>query len=344
MWKRIWALFMARNLEFYRDKSSLGWSILFPFLIVAGFSMMFGGQGQSLYKAGILEQAGAQPAVADKQMNSFQDLQYIDFVRFESKKRAITKLKHHQLDILIDVNTGEYWINDSSPNGYVVEKMLLSLSAAQNGSYTKQMVTGEETSYSEWLFPGILGMNMMFSGLFGVGFVIVRYRKNGLLKRLSVTPMRAHEYLLSQVFSRLFIMLATTIVVYSSCVFIYGFQCRGSYFSLLIVFFAGAFSMISVGVLIAARLTSEELAGGLLNLISWPMMFLSGVWFSLEGATPWVQGVSKIFPLTHLIDCARKIMNDGAGLFEIRYQLLLLIIMSFLFLFAGSIMFEWKKE
>ncbi len=342
MWRRIWALFMARNIEFYRDKSALGWSILFPFLIVAGFSMMFGSEGQSLYKAGIIGKGAA--AETKFEMAAFTDLKYIDFVKFDNRASAVDKLKHHRIDILIDSVDGSYWINETSPNGYIVEKMLLAAAVGNDHGLKKQVVKGEQTTYSEWLFPGILGMNMMFSGLFGVGYVVVRYRKNGLLKRLSVTPVRAYEYLAAQIFSRLFIMLATTITVYICCLFLYDFECRGSYFALLIVFFAGAFSMISVGLLIAARITSEELAGGLLNLISWPMMFLSGVWFSLEGTTPWVQWVSKIFPLTHLIECARKIMNDGAGLMDIKYQLFALIFMSSLFIFAGSILFQWKKD
>ncbi len=344
MLKRIWALFMARNIEFYRDKSALGWSILFPFLIVAGFSLMFGNENQDLYKAGLIGKIDAGSAEIKQQLEQFVETKFIDIVYFSSREGAIDKLKHHQIDILIDTGDGNYWINETSPKGYVVEKMLFSDINDAGSGLVKQVVQGEQTTYSEWLFPGILGMNMMFSGLFGVGYVVVRYRKNGLLKRLSVTPVRAYEYLAAQIFSRLFIMLATTSTVYVCCMFLYDFQCRGSYFALLIVFFAGAFSMISIGLLIAARISSEELAGGLLNLISWPMMFLSGVWFSLEGAAPWVQWVSKLFPLTHLIDCARKIMNDGAGLMEVKFQLLALVFMSFLFIFTGSALFQWKKD
>jgi len=344
MFKRIWALFIARNIEFYRDKSSLGWSMLFPFLFAAGFSMMFGAGKQNLYKAGIIQSEQVQTHEADKTNNKYKNLDYVDFVVFELNDNALDKLKHHHIDILINDQTGEYWVNDSSPKGYVVEKMLLSGDDGQKSNYIKRVVSGSQITYSEWLFPGIIGMNMMFSGLFGVGFVVVRYRKNGLLKRLSVTPMRAYEYLLAQILSRLFIMLVTTSIVYFSCVVLYGFQCRGSYLSLFIVFLAGAFSMISIGLLVAARITSEELAGGLLNLVSWPMMFLSGVWFSLEGSESWVKTLSNFFPLTHLIESARKIMNDGADIFDVRYQLLILVAMSFLFIIAGSILFEWQKE
>jgi ABC-type multidrug transport system permease subunit len=102
--------------------------------------------------------------------------------------------------------------------------------------------------------------------------------------------------------------------------------------------------MISLGLLIASRSSSEEFAGGVLNVLSWPMMFLSEVWFSLEGAKPWVQKASKIFPLTHMIDCARRIMNDGAGLYELRWQVLVLAGMSAFFLVLGSLLFKWQKS
>lgn len=333
---------MARNMEFYRDRSALGWSFLFPFLIVAGFSLIFSDQDQNLYKAGIVERPGE--ALTEDLRDLFSKMKYIDMISLAEAETGIEKLKHHKIDILIQPSDGRYWINDSSPRGYVVEKILISASVGKDSGFSKQFVTGDQITYSEWLFPGILGMNMMFSALFGVGYTVVRYRKNGLLKRLSVTPVRAFEYLTAQVFSRFFIMLVTTSIVYISCMYFYNFECRGSVFALLAVFSAGAFSMISIGLFVAARISSEELAGGLLNLISWPMMFLSGVWFSLEGTASWVRMASKTLPLTHLIEGARKVMNDGAGFYEIRYQLMVLIIMSAVFIITGSAMFQWKKE
>jgi len=102
--------------------------------------------------------------------------------------------------------------------------------------------------------------------------------------------------------------------------------------------------MVSVGLVVAARNSSEEFANGVLNLISWPMMFLSEVWFSLEGAKPWVKTFSAFLPLTHLVDGARRIMNDGATLFEIKYQLLMLAGMSLLFFITGSVSFKWNSN
>jgi len=196
----------------------------------------------------------------------------------------------------------------------------------------------------EWLFPGILGLNIMFSALFGVGFVIVRYRKNGVLKRLSVTPVSAFEFLTAQVFSRMSILLFTVIIVFSGGTFFFGFECQGSYIALLVILVVGGFCLITLGLIVASRSGSEELTGGILNLMTWPMMFLCEVWFSMEGARPWLQKASQALPLTHLITASRKIMNDGAGLYDVRFHITVLAVMSILFLFAGSLLFKWHRD
>jgi ABC-type multidrug transport system permease subunit len=118
----------------------------------------------------------------------------------------------------------------------------------------------------------------------------------------------------------------------------------GSYITLLIVLVIGAVSLISMGLMIAARVTSEELAGGLLNMVTWPMMMLSGVWFSLEAANDIVRNIAQIFPLTHILDSARAVMLDGAGLSAIAPQLIALLVMSAVFLFVGALIFRWHPN
>ena len=184
-------------------------------------------------------------------------------------------------------------------------------------------------------------MNMMFSALFGVGFVVVRYRKNGMLKRLKATPVTAFEYLGSQVASRIILIMVVTAFVFYGTNFFVDFVMNGSHFNLFLVFALGALSMISLGLIIAARITSEETAGGLLNLFSWPMMFFSGVWFSLEGAAPIMQTIAEIFPLTHVTAAARAIMIDGANLLDISYHLIILTSQSVVFLLFGAWFFKW---
>jgi ABC-type multidrug transport system permease subunit len=185
---------------------------------------------------------------------------------------------------------------------------------------------------------------MMFSCLFGVGYVVVRYRKNGFLKRLRATPLRSVEFIIAQVASRLLLILSITVFVYLGTSYFLEIRMEGSHATLFLVAAAGAICLISLGLLVAARVTSEELAGGLLNLATWPMMLLSGVWFSLESASEWVRQVANVFPLTHILTAARAVMLDGATLGDIAPQLVLLLTMAAVFLGLGAAVFRWRPN
>jgi ABC-type multidrug transport system permease subunit len=354
MIRRIWTLFKARNMEFFRDRAAYGWNLLFPFMIIIGFSVMFNEEQQTMFKVGVLIESNTNSTYAsenvsvsgieDNQYRNFRKTRYIDFIEFTVFNHAMDKLKHHRIDLLIDPRSKHYWLSQTSPKGYVVERLLKATAETRKTFYKQKKISGREIPYSEWLFPGILGMNIMFSALYGVGYTVVRYRENGVLKRFSVTPLKPYEFLAAQIISRIYLLFITTMIVFLGCTLIFGFKCHGSYLSLLALFLLGGFSMISVGLVVAARSSSEEFANGILNLISWPMMFLSEVWFSLEGAKPWVKTFSEFLPLTHLVTGARKIMNDGATLFEIKYQLLMLTGMSLLFFITGSVFFKWNRS
>jgi len=333
-WQRFLSVLKARDREFVRDRSALAWNIIFPLLIIIGFAYAFTGDSLDQYKVGVIHQS-------EENQISFYSTQYIHFIDIDEAEAtpAINKVKRHQLDMLLNVDQKRYWVNDSSPSGYMLEKVL----AGSGGeSYQKQQVQGEQVRYVDWLIPGVLGMNMMFSALFGVGYVVVRYRKNGVLKRLKATPLSALEFLSAQVVSRLWLIMAITSAVFVGCNLLIGFTMVGSYLNLFLVYALGAFSMISMGLIVAARVKSEEMAGGLLNMMSWPMMFLSGVWFSLEGLHPWVQKLALIFPLTHITEAARVIMLDGAGLVSILPNLAALLVMSIIFLLLGVLLFRWE--
>ncbi|HNX58610.1 MAG TPA: ABC transporter permease [Spirochaetota bacterium] len=339
---RVMTLIVARNKEFYRDRSAFLWNIFFPFLIIVGFGVMFSDGGNSEYKIGIVSYNDSR-ITGNAAISRFLETKHVEFVRFASSGDALVKLQHHKIDMLVDFGSMKYWMSESSPKGYIAEK-ILAAAGADSSRFVKQTVNLREIPYVEWIFPGILAMNIMFSALFGVGYVVVRYRKNGVLKRMSVTPVHPWEFLTAQVVSRLFVILATTAIVYIGCTAVYRFECRGSYLLLLLVFTLGSFCLISLGLLVACRIESEELANGILNMITWPMMFLSEVWFSLEGTNPWVQKAAAFFPLTYMVDAARKVMNDGASVSEIRTHLMILSAMSVVFLSIGSLFFKWRKD
>ncbi len=347
MLNRILAILRARNKEFIRDRSALAWSFMLPVFLLVGFSFMFGGGGQALYKVGLMisqpETATEQQTTEDKVAktpSAFLDIKHIEFVKYKDTDNAVLKVDQHKIDLLIDFDSRNYWLNETSAKGYIVEKLLL----AQHPDFTSQKTSGRAVRYVDWVMPGILGMNMMFSCLFGVGYVIVRYRKNGVLKRFQATPLSAFEFLTAQVISRLFIVMSVTSILFVGSHYLLDFYVLGSVFDLFIIALLGASSMIALSLLIASKSHSEELTGGLLNFFSWPMMFLSGVWFSLEGAHPVVQQMADFFPLTHILQAARAVMTDGANLGDVQNHLFVLAAMSGVFLALGSWMFDWGAE
>lgn len=335
--RHFWALFVCRNLEFLRDRSSVAWNLFFPISLIAGFAFAFSGPGLNLYKVGVVG------SLEQGETNSFFQTRYIRFITTTDLSTALIKVERHQLDMVIDTAKRRYWINEESPQGYVLDRMLhASDITAANPSFSKQTVHGRRIRYVDWIMPGILAMNMMFSCLFGVGYMIVRYRKNGLLKRLKATPLNPFEFLSAQIASRWWLIIASTTLVFVGTDWVIGYPMYGSYINLLLIFALGAISLISLGLLVTARTTSEEFAAGFLNIITWPMTFLSGVWFSLEGVHPFLQNAAQLAPLTHIIDAARAIMLDGASLMEISSHLLVLGLMTVIALGISVWLFRWE--
>ncbi|MEF8833290.1 MAG: ABC transporter permease [Halofilum sp. (in: g-proteobacteria)] len=331
--RRIAAVFAARNREFFRDRATLAWSVMLPVAIVFGFAFAFSGSAPERYTIGVL----GDPAAAERSL----DIEHVEYVRVRGRTRGVEQVRHHELDLLVDPQARHYWVSDASPKGYMLERVLRGVNVDER-AYSRESVPGRVIRYVDWLVPGLLAMNMMFTALFGVGFVIVRYRKNGVLKRFKATPLRPAEYLIAQLGSRLLIIVVITSAIFIGSHAILDFPIQGNPLGLLAVLVAGGICLIALGLIVAARTASEELAGGLLNVISWPMMFLSGVWFSVEGLHPWLQIVAQALPLTHVIDAARAVMIDGAGLIAIAPRIALLLALAAVFLAIGAALFRWE--
>ncbi|MCG8637467.1 MAG: ABC transporter permease [Desulfobacterales bacterium] len=345
--KRIWVLFLARNREFLRDRSGFGWNILFPFLIVAGFGLIYNSDGREVYKVGIFpvkEIAGQELYIP----GGLADHPLLRLIPFETGQEAMEKLRHHKVAIVVENRMPglRYWINDASPQGAVAEIIVREASLDRDlveAAVDKQEIPGVRIRYIDWLFPGILGMNIMFSAFFGVSYVIARYRRNGVLKRLKATPVTAFEYLTSQLLSRVAVLVFSSVIVWIGCDFLFSFHVLGAWTDLCLVFLAGICCMVAFGLVVACRGTNEELTNGIINFISWPMMFLSEVWFSIEGAAPWVRGLAECFPLTHFLRAARLVINEGAGLAQVSVEMTAMAGFSIVFLLVGAYFFSWTR-
>ena len=337
---------MARNYEFFRDRAAFGWNFAFPFFIIIGFSFMFQGKHYQSFTVGVFPADTEDAMFVDTTIpHSFQIEKHLIFTPVENRGLGEDLLSRHKIDLLVDKNssTNSYWINDSSPNGYLAEKIfLVSFLPVKEKIAERKLIAGEEIRYIDWFFPGLLGMNMMFSALWGVGYVVVRYRKNGALKRLKATPLTALEYLSAQTLSRIFLLMFTMFVVWHGAYFIFKFHVQGSMFLIFFLFFLGGLSLCSLGLILAARGTSEEFTSGVLNFITWPMMFLSEVWFSLEAAPDWLKSLSHVLPLTHMLQAIRKVMNEGAVFTEVQSECIFLLAFTAVALTIAARMFSWN--
>ncbi|OHD81056.1 MAG: hypothetical protein A3J97_16980 [Spirochaetes bacterium RIFOXYC1_FULL_54_7] len=340
------ALYKARTMEFVRDRGTFFWNLLFPVFLVLGMAFAFSGGDEKLYKIGVVGKAD--PVVRILGMEQMQLIPYADALE------ASQRLERHQIDFVIDFDRREFGVNEQSSKGRFLRELFAAqqavatldarayTDAALSLNFTQRAVSGRATRYVDWLVPGVIGMNMMFSSLFGVGYVIVRYRKNGVLKRLKATPVHALNFVSAQAASRLVIVLLTSIFVFTGTNLLLRFVMRGSYLDLLLLTTMGILCMISLGLVFASRMRSEELAGGVLNLVTIPMLALSGVFFSLEGSPPILRSISRAFPLTHFIEAARKIMLDGAGLVQVAPNLLFLASLTAMFLVLSATLFKWE--
>jgi ABC-type multidrug transport system permease subunit len=175
--------------------------------------------------------------------------------------------------------------------------------------------------YIDFLVPGLLGMNLMGSAIWGMGFTIVDSRRKKLMKRLAATPMPRHYYLLSFLLSRLGLLVVEVGVVLGFGALVFGVPLRGSLPQLLLLCMLGSLSFSALGLLIASRARTIEAVSGLMNFVMMPMWIVSGVFFSAQRFPDAVQPIIKALPLTAIINALRLNMLQGAPLSQLTPQI-----------------------
>lgn len=203
-------------------------------------------------------------------------------------------------------------------------------------------VTEAGSRYIDFLIPGLLGMNLMGSGLWGVGFSVVQARTKGLLKRFLATPMKKSEYLLSYVLSRLVFLVLEVGALIAFGWWVFHVGVHGAFAALALVVLLGAFSFAGLGLLVASRAKTVEAVSGLMNLVMLPMWILSGTFFSYSRFPAAVQPFVKALPLTALNDALRGVMIDGASLVTIAGSLGVVALWGAVSFLVAVRIFRWR--
>ena len=332
--QRFCIFFIARLKELLRDPGTLVWSLVFPLLLISALAVFVKGGDPLHYTVGVIAQP-LSPYTADTLPGLKQP--YIQPIEYASIEHALQQLQHHQLDLVLSPT--QYWVNPRSHASLIAERLLFAETAP--AAALRVELDGSPIRYLDWVVTGVLGLVIMHSCLFGVGWAIVRQRKQGVLKRLHSTPLTPAEFIGAHLLARLLWLGISLPVLYLLTHALFDFYMVGSYWLLTGVFVLSSIVMLALALLAASRSANEEQVLAYLNLITWPMVLLSGAWFSLQGAPAAVTLASWALPLTHTLTASRAIMLEDAGLATVWPQIAVLSLMALTLLSLACWRFKW---
>lgn len=309
-------LTFTRVREFLREKEAVFWVFIFPVLMTFALGVAFRNTTPDKTPVAIEATAAEANQVAGVLSQSPEISATV-----MSPDEAARALRSGKVSLVVKPVNGsfEYRFDPTRPESRAARLQVDDVLQRGRGrtdvfQVGEQKITEPGARYVDFLVPGLIGMNLMGSGLWGLGFTVVIARTRKILKRFAATPMRRSHYLLSFMLSRLIFLVLEVAAVVVFAWLAFGFTVRGSWFSLVLVTILGGFTFSGIGLLVAARPTTIEGVSGLMNFIMLPMWLLSGTFFSSERFPQVFQPFIKALPLTALNNVLRSLMNEGAGL------------------------------
>ncbi len=310
----------ARVLEFVREPEAVFWVFVFPVLLAFALGIAFRAKPPEKIRVAVLSGTPAARHVVALLAGTAE----LDLVELPERDAA-EALRKGRVDVAVEA-TGSgavpavtYRFDPTRPESraarLAVDDALQRALGRTDPAPAREAPQKEVGSrYVDFLIPGLIGLNLMGSGMWGLGFSVVVARTRKLLKRFAATPMRRADYLLSYALSRLLFLVLEVVAVVLFGWVAFDVRVRGSLASLAAVALLGAAAFSGLGLLIAARTKTIEAASGWMNLVQLPMWLLSGSFFSYERFPAAVQPAIRALPLTALNDALRAVMSDGAPL------------------------------
>jgi ABC-2 type transport system permease protein len=310
----LWELTRARILEFLREPEAIFWVFVFPVLLALGLGIAFRARPAESLRVAVQDGPGAAELAAS--IDTFPGLR----VFLLPPDQARNDLRTGKLALVIlpgEVVT--YVFDPTRSEGQLARRVADDAVQRAAGRIDprpagERYLTEPGSRYIDFLIPGLLGLNLMGSGMWGIGFNIVQARRKKLLKRLLATPMRKSHFLLSYGFSRLTFMVLEVAALVGFGWLAFDVRVHGSFLALLVVSVVGAMTFAGLGLLTASRAQTVEGVSGIMNFVMLPMWIFSGVFFSYTRFPDALQPFIQALPLTPLLDALRSVMIDGAPL------------------------------
>ncbi len=330
-WSGYAHLLMARMLELKREPEVVFWVFVFPLLLALGLGIAFRNKPGDAVSVAIVEGSGSQDAegllARSPQHSLFK-------VRVLNENDARQGFRLGKFDVVIEpaVNGGvSYRYDPARPESVLAKAEVneaLQAAAGRKDAVPTSAVTSSEpgSRYIDFLIPGLLGMNLMNSGMWGIGFALVDMRQRKLLKRFVGTPMRRGDFLLALASSRLILMIIEVGLLLLFGVLFFHMRVLGSIGAIALIAAIGSLTFGGVGLLTASRAQKIESVSGLINLVMMPMWIFSGVFFSYERFPAVIHPLIKALPLTALNDALRASILEGTPLVHQWPRLLVMVL------------------
>jgi ABC-type multidrug transport system permease subunit len=320
-------LLACRMRSFIREPDAVFWTYVFPLLMIVGLGIAFRTKPPERVRVEVVD--GARASVAVEALRAAGD----EFeVNVHPEAEARERLRRGRSDIVVTVEAQgyKYRFDPARPECVLARsKVDVALQRAAGRQdvlvATEELVKEPGARYIDFLVPGLMGMNLLSGGLWGVGFVTVDMRVRKLLKRLVASPMRKRDMLISLLGGRMLFTLPEIGVVLLAGVLIFKIHLVGNILSVIITAVIGALSFAGIGLLLASRAERIEVIIGLVNVVMLPMWLLSGVFFAYERFPEVLHPYIRLLPLTQLIDALRAVILDGASLASQWFALLYLL-------------------
>lgn len=339
-------LTLVRFREFIREPEAVFWTFVFPILLAAGLGIAFRQRGPDKVQIGVVTSAPASAAV----IQSLKADSTLVVTTYDDSAAALA-LRTGKVALLVlpgSVKDSVHYVYDRGRSEAVNARLMVDR-AVQTGAgrvdavrATDTYVTEAGSRYIDFLIPGLLGMNLMGSSIWGLGFSIVTARSKKLLKRLMATPMSRAQYLLSYMCSRLVFLILEVVTLVGFGHWAFGVPLRGSVVTLFLICLLGAISFGGLGLLTASRAKTTEAVSGIMNFIMLPMWIFSGVFFSSANFPNAVQPFIRILPLTAVNDALRANMLEGATFAAVTPQMVIILVWGVVTFFAALKLFRWR--
>jgi ABC-type multidrug transport system permease subunit len=335
-------LTLARIRELIREPEAIFWVFAFPILLAAILGLAFRSRPPDVLPIAVV--AGPHADTRRAVLASASDLQ----PSVLSESEAHRALARGRVVLVVSADdTPSYTYDPTQPESRAARLAVdaaLQRAAGRTDAFTPRRaeVTEPGTRYVDFLVPGLLGMNLMGTGMWGIGFSLVVARNGNLLKRLVASPARRSHVLAAQLGSRLIFLIPEAGALLVFAYFVLGVPLRGSRLFLIGICVLGALAFSGLGLLTAARPRTIEGVSGIMNFVMVPMWIFSGIFFSTERFPAAMQPFVQVLPLTALNDALRGVMLEGAGVLTLLPELILLAgwgVVTFLFALK---FFRWE--